>query len=95
MPDSPFKFLPLTIRVLAFTTAPVLLSPVVLNLYGAYYAVTNYNEDVIDQIRAVISSLNVAEVILESVPQLITQWAAQGLLLDKIQFRHSTFVSGQ
>ena len=80
-PNGLFKSLPKVIQALVFITAPILLSPVILSLYGAYIAAVKYDEDAIKQIQKVISSLKVAEVILESVPQLATQWMAIGWLL--------------
>ena len=80
-PDGPFKMLPIAIQTLVFVTAPILLSPVILSLYGAYIAATKYDQNAIKQIQVVISSLKVAEMMLESIPQLATQWAAIGLLI--------------
>ena len=80
-PDGPFKYLPL--RVLVLITSPVLLSSVVINLYGAYIAsMYKINEKMIEKIKAVILSIRVVEVMFESVPQLATQWWAVGCRIN-------------
>ena len=81
-----FKSLPAIVRFLTVIAAPILLSPVIVSLYGAYVAATAYDEAAIERIRVVISSLKVAEVILESVPQLVTQWAAIAVLISMDHF---------
>ena len=74
-PDGPFKSLPVPIRVLVIVTSLILLSPVVLNIYGAY-TVTKYGiiDMVTEKIPWVIANLKFAEIIFESGPQLATQW---------------------
>ncbi len=42
--DGPFKSLPVLIRILVIVTAPFLLSPFILNIYGAY-TVIRYGQD--------------------------------------------------
>ena len=73
-PDGPFKSMPITVRILVLVTSPILLSPVVLNVYGAYfvirYGVTNMATTTIPMVDA---NLKFAEIAVESAPQLATQ----------------------
>ena len=67
-PDNPFKRLPLQIRYLVLGSSLILLSPVILNLYGAYTVIQKGVSDVATvQIPMVIANLKLAEIILESV----------------------------
>ena len=82
MPGDPFKSFPHPIRVLVLITAPILLSPAIVSLYGAYISFAyKMKEEAIEKIRAVFLILNVAEVILETVPQLATQMMAVATLM--------------
>ena len=80
VPNSdPFKSLPRLVRLLVLVTSPLLLSPVILYVYGVYavirYGTTNNNIAKV-KITAVIAYLKMAEIVLESMPQLITQLVA-------------------
>ena len=82
MPGDPFKSFPRPIRVLVLITAPILLSPAIVSLYGAYVSFAyKMKEEAIEKIRAVFLILNVAEVILETVPQVATQMTAVATLM--------------
>ena len=74
-PNGPFKSLPLRIRVFILFTSPILLSPVVVNVYGAYLVIRNGIADTaMKKISMIAANLKFAEVIFESAPQLLTQW---------------------
>ena len=74
-PDRPFKSLPIAIRILVVVTSPILLSPVVLNIYGAYFVIRYGITDMATTtIPMVIANLKFAEILIESAPQLATQW---------------------
>ena len=78
-PDDPFKSLPLPIRSLILITATILLSPIVVSLYGAYSVFKNGitdNDMASVKIPIVSTSLKLAEIVLESVPQSVTVWFA-------------------
>ena len=64
------------VRLLVLVTSPFLLSPVILYVYGVCtvirYGITN-NDIATVKIPAVIANLKLAEIIVESMPQLMTQ----------------------
>ena len=87
-PDGPFQSLPFLIRVLILITSPFLLSPIVLHLYGAYVLIFFGKNDIIKKIPLVMSALSIAETVLESIPQMVTQYTA--MLLNASRYPSSS-----
>ena len=76
-PDGLFKSLPIAIRILILVTSPILLSPVVLNIYGTYFVIRYGITDMVTMtIPMIVANLKFAEIVIESAPQLVTQWIA-------------------
>jgi hypothetical protein len=74
--DQRLLSLPTPVRFLVWITAPILMAPVILNLYGAYQIFTKKSQEDITRTMNMAAALKVAEVGLESLPQLGTQWSA-------------------
>jgi hypothetical protein len=73
--------LPMPVRILVFITAPILLAPVIVNVYGAYLIIKKKPEKPgkdteILNTKKLISAMKAAETRCESLPQLCTQWVA-------------------
>ena len=89
-PNGLFKSLPPRIRIFILVTSPLLISPVVLNIYGAYlvirHGITNIT---MEKNPMVIANLKFAEVIFESVPQLLTQGT---IVVYEIDQSHKDFI---
>jgi hypothetical protein len=71
--------LPMPVGILVFCTAPVLMAPVIVNVYGAYLIIKKKpenprNDAEIVNTRKLISALKAAETAFETLPQLCTQW---------------------
>ena len=81
-PDGPFKSLPVLIRILVIVTAPFLLSPFILNIYGAYTVIRYGQDNEAKKIAALRNDLKMAETIVESVPQIVTQCISLRLLSE-------------
>jgi hypothetical protein len=74
--DPLLSTLPTPVRQLVCCTAPILLAPVVLNIYGAYLVLKKKPDVEILKTKKLMSALKMAAVVLESTPQLTTQWNA-------------------
>jgi hypothetical protein len=78
--------LPKPVRILVFFTAPILMAPVIVYIYGAYLIIKKKPENPrkyteILNTKKLISALKAAETVFESVPQLCTQWGAVFLMV--------------
>ena len=80
--DGAFKILPAPIRILVFITAPFLLAPVIVNVYGAYAVIRYGRDNEPSKVAALLNDLKMAETIVESLPQIMTQCVALRLLSE-------------
>jgi hypothetical protein len=90
--DVDLMALPSWLRVMVYVTGPILMSPAVLHLYAAYLRIKSRTPRVIEGVNRLTTALKMAEVALESVPQLATQWIAvsiKGVNASEIMFRRS------
>jgi hypothetical protein len=74
--DVKLMALPRWVRAMVYVTAPILMSPAILHLYAAYLRIRSRTPQEIAGVTCLTTSLKMAEVALESVPQLATQWVA-------------------